>query len=78
MKQIKQNLIGPLSLEQLKNMNGKPAYCLNDNTWGVIAVDELGRWAEKPFFRGRWEQVNFEYDIEARDLKIFTLAIETE
>lgn len=61
----------PLSLEQLKQMDGKPAYWLKDESWGIISVDSTGRWAGKPFFRGRKQEANFEYDIESRNMEVY-------
>ncbi len=60
-----------LSLEQLKQMDGKPAYWLKDESWGIISVDSAGRWAGKPFFRGRKQEANFEYDIESRNMEVY-------
>lgn len=63
----------PLTLEQLRKMDGKPGYCEDGeySCWGFISVDSKGKWANIPFFRGRWNEVNFEYDIESRGLKIY-------
>lgn len=60
-----------LTLEQLRQMDGKPAYWPEDESWGIIAVDSVGKWAGIPFFRGRWQGVNFEYDIEARGMEVY-------
>ncbi len=61
----------PLTLEQLREMDGKPAYWLKDDSWGIISVDSAGPWAGKPFFRGRKFEVNFEYDIESRAIEVY-------
>ena len=60
-----------LTLEQLREMDGKPAYWPEDKSWGIISVDKTGRWSGIPFFRGRWQGVNFEYDIEARGMEVY-------
>lgn len=60
-----------LTIEQLREMDGKPAYWLEDESWGIISVDKTGGWSGIPFFRGRWKGVNFEYDIEARGMEVY-------
>ena len=62
-----------LTLEQLRKMDGEPAWW-NDgegSCWGIISVDSAGMWGGIPFFRGRWRQVNFEYNIEERKMRIY-------
>lgn len=61
----------PLTIEQLRKMNGKPAYWLEDDSWGIISVDSTGSWKGMPFFRGRKGEVNFEYDIEKRGMEVY-------
>lgn len=61
----------PLSLEQLREMDGQPAYWPEDESWGIVSVDSAGKWAGKPFFRGRKQEVNFEYDIESRGMEVY-------
>ena len=63
----------PLTLEQLREMNGEPAWWDDGegSCWGIISVDSAGMWGGIPFFRGRWRQVNFEYNIEERKMKIY-------
>ena len=63
--------IKPLTLEELRQMDGKPAYWPDDNSWGIISVDSEGRWAGMPFFRGRKNGCNFEYDIEGRKMILY-------
>ena len=64
----------PLSLAQLQKMDGTPAWweCGPEySCWGIIAVDSSGRWEGIPFFQGRWREVNFVYNIEARNMEIY-------
>ncbi|OUQ16778.1 hypothetical protein B5E80_18865 [Flavonifractor sp. An135] len=61
----------PLALEQLREMDGSPAYWAEDDSWGIISVDSAGPWAGMPFFRGRKFGVNFEYDIESREIEVY-------
>ena len=69
----------PLTLEQLREMNGEPAWWDADkgSCWGIISVDSAGMWEGIPFFRGRWRQVNFEYNIEKRKMRIYRRPPET-
>lgn len=63
----------PLTLEQLREMDGEPAWWDDGDgsCWGIISVDSAGMWGGIPFFRGRWREVNFEYNIEERKMKIY-------
>ena len=63
----------PLTLEELREMDGEPAWWDDGDgrCWGIISVDSAGMWGGIPFFRGRWKEVNFEYNIEDRKMKIY-------
>lgn len=61
----------PLTVEQLRGMDGRPAYWPDDESWGIISVDDAGRWAGIPFFRGHKNGVNFEYDIVSRGMEVY-------
>ena len=63
----------PLTIEQLREMDGEPAWWDDGDgsCWGIISVDSRGMWSGIPFFRGRWREVNFEYNIEERKMKIY-------
>lgn len=61
----------PLTLEELRKMDGKPAYWFDDDSYGIISVDSSGRWAGVPFFRGRKNGVNFEYNIKSRRIEVY-------
>ena len=62
-----------LTLEQLRKMDGEPAWWDDGegSCWGIISVDSAGMWGGIPFLRGRWRQVNFEYNIEERKMRIY-------
>ena len=62
-----------LTLEQLREMNGEPAWWDDGegSCWGIISVATNGRWAGIPFFRGRWKQAHFEYDIKSRGMTLY-------
>lgn len=64
----------PLSLAQLQEMDGTPAWWSADQNTaaGVLlpwTVAGVGR--ASPFFQGRWREVNFVYNIEARNMEIY-------
>ena len=63
----------PLTLEELREMDGEPAWWDDGDgsCWGIISDDSAGMWGGIPFFRGRWKEVNFEYNIEDRKMKIY-------
>ena len=63
----------PLTLDELREMDGEPAWWDDGegSCWGIISVDSRGMWGGIPFFRGRWREVNFEYNIEERKMKIY-------
>lgn len=69
-----------LTLEQLRKMDGEPAWWDDGegSCWGIISVDSAGMWGGIPFFRGRWRQVNFEYNIEERKMRIYRRPPEAE
>ena len=70
----------PLTIEQLREMDGEPAWWDDGegSFWGIISVDSRGMWGGIPFFRGRWREVNFEYNMEKRKMKIYRLPPEGE
>lgn len=63
----------PLTLEELRKMDGEPAWWDDGegSCWGIISVDSARMWGGIPFLRGRWRQVNFEYNIEERKMRIY-------
>lgn len=63
----------PLTIAELRLMDGKPAYWTEDESYGIISVDSNGKWAGIPFFRGRKNEVNFEYDIESRGMEVYSI-----
>lgn len=62
-----------LTIEQLRKMSGMPAWWDDgsEGCWGIIAVDAGGRWKDVPFFMGRRKQLDINYDIEKRGMKIY-------
>lgn len=68
----------PLTPEQIRQMRGKPVWCPEVNSYGIITMDKIGAFANKPFLQFFWLQdedancgVDCEYDIEERDLTLY-------
>ncbi len=75
----------PLTPEQIRQMRGKPVWCPDIDTWGrkvgawgIITMDKIGAWANKPFFQFFWLEsedalcgVDCKYDIEERSLTLY-------
>ena len=49
---VKADELKPLTMEQLREMDGQPAWCEEQKEWGIIHIDPDGMWANIPFFRG--------------------------
>lgn len=65
----------PLTLEELQQMAGKPVYCPEIASYGIVKYETIGIWAGVPFLIGAWHHegvaVNFEYNIMERKLKCY-------
>lgn len=65
----------PLTLQELREMAGKPVYCPEEELYGIVKCETIGKWAGTPFLIGCWHNngvaVNFEWDIEKRKLKCY-------
>ncbi len=63
----------PLTLEELREMDGEPVWWDDGDwsCWGIVTVDTDGFWAGIPFLRGRRNQNNFEYNIKLNRMKIY-------
>lgn len=68
----------PLTPEQILQMRGKPVWCPEVNSWGIITFDKIGYWANRPFLRFFWLAnegddcgVDCEYNIEERGLTLY-------
>lgn len=65
----------PLSPEELREMAGEPAWCVEYQCWGIVQIDTIGRWANKLFFAGSFHlgglTTNFERDIEQCGLTLY-------
>lgn len=68
----------PLTPEQVKQMRGQPVWCPEAEAYGIITMDKIGAWADKPFLKFFWLQheddpcgVSCEWNIEDRGLTIY-------
>ena len=62
----------PLTIEELRKMNEQPVWCESMGCWGIVTVEESGRWAGIPFLLGR-QGCRFELDIESRGLVVYRM-----
>lgn len=74
----------PLTLRELQQMAGRPVWCPEAESYGIIKCDDIGHWAGQPFLRGSWYGekhgcgADFEYDIQKRKLKCYSVGEEKE
>ena len=61
----------PLTLEQLREMNGQPVWVEEINHWALIDIETGGRWSGIPFVVGAENGANFCYNIKARNLHCY-------
>lgn len=67
----------PLTQQELQVMAGKPVYCPEIESYGIVKYETIGSWAGVPFLVGAWHHkgiaVNFEYNITERKLKCYRI-----
>ncbi len=67
----------PLTLDELREIGGEPVWCNEYQCYGIVKVETIGHWANKPFLVGARHvdfsgvAVDFEYDIEKRELTLY-------
>lgn len=62
----------PLTLEQLREMNGQPVWVEETNHWALIDIETGGgRWSGIPFAVWAENGANFCYNIKARNLQCY-------
>lgn len=65
----------PLEPHEFESMAGKPVYCPEMKSYGIVKYETIGRWAGIPFLVGARHRdgvaVNFEYNILERNLKCY-------
>ena len=62
---------GPLSLNELREMDGQGVWCETLQCDGIVSVDADGIWADVPFLIFRIQSVNFTYNIEDKGLTVY-------
>lgn len=67
----------PLTQQELRRMAGKPVYCPEIESYGIVKYETIGIWAGVPFLVGAWHRdgvaVTFEYNIVKRKLKCYRI-----
>ena len=68
----------PLTLDELRKMDGEPVWVEEVEHWALIDIEKGGQWAGLPF--AVWEEngANFTYNIEDRELHCFRRPPEEE
>lgn len=61
----------PLTLEQLRQMDGQPVWIKDLEQYGLVSVMSYGQWKGIPFVVFVDNGVRFEWDIDERGLKIY-------
>lgn len=65
----------PLTLEELREMEGEPVWCEDYQCWGIVKFESKGHWANQPFLCGVYHSdglaTSFEHDIEKRELTLY-------
>ena len=61
----------PLTIEELRQMNGQPVWIAEENAWGIVSVDSCGIHEGQPFAKFRYNTIWCEYDIERRNLHCY-------
>lgn len=61
----------PLTLEELREMDGEPVWVEEVEHWALIDIEKSGQWAGIPFAVWAENGANFTYNIEDRELHCF-------
>lgn len=61
----------PLTIEELRKMNGEAVWVAGENTWAIVCVDSNGQYQGRPFAMFRYENIRCEYDIQKRGLRCY-------
>ena len=62
----------PLSLEQLKQMDGKPVWCEDVERWAIVSVSDAGKWKDVPFALFEKNGGRFEWNVEDCELSLYS------
>lgn len=61
----------PLTLEELRAMDGEPVWSNYYQCWGLISVHTSGRWSGVPFFLFTEDGYRHEKNVEQRRLTLY-------
>lgn len=61
----------PLTIEQLREMDGEPVWVEDVKHWAVIDIEKGGQWDGVPFAIWAENGANFCYNIEGRNLHCY-------
>ena len=61
----------PLTLGELREMDGEPVWCEEYQCFGLVSVENGGQWEGIPFFLNTKNGVRFNYNIAARELVLY-------
>lgn len=62
----------PLTLDQLREMDGKPAWCEDVERWVLITVENAGSFKDIPFALFEENGARFEWNVEGRELSLYS------
>ena len=62
----------PLTLEQLREMDGQPAWCEDVEHWALVSVDNVGGWKGVPFALFMENGAKFNWNVEIRKLTLYS------
>lgn len=75
----------PLTIEELRQMAGQLVWCPDEEAYGVVMCDSIGRWAGIPFLHGVWYKdgdndcgVEFSHNIIKRRLRCYRVISEKD
>ena len=61
----------PLTLEQLREMDGEPVWVEEVKHWALIDIEKGGQWDGIPFAVWAENGTKFTYNVESRDLHCY-------
>lgn len=68
----------PLTIEQLREMNGEPVWVEDVKHWALIDIEKGGQWDGVPFAIWAENGVKFTYNVESRNLHCYRRPPEVE
>ena len=61
----------PMTIEQLREMDGEPVWVEDVKHWALIDIEKGGQWDGVPFAVWAENGVKFTYNVESRDLHCY-------